>query len=100
VSVTIQNAIASLLLAINAFLRCHARICRGARIVSWPLRNAGVPVLTGPGRGLRVSVGDSTLLRVLSRVEPELEDAWTGHIRTGDVVWDVGANMALLSIWG
>jgi FkbM family methyltransferase len=92
------DAIPSPVLASNAFIRRHPRVRHVARRMSSPLRSVGVPVLRGPCRGLRVSVGDSTLLRVLSRIEPEFEDAWTQHVSTGDVVWDVGANIGWFSL--
>ena len=57
-----------------------------------------MPVLLGAGRGLRVSVGDSSLMRVVSRIERTVEDAMLGALREGDVVWDLGANIGWFSL--
>jgi FkbM family methyltransferase len=43
-------------------------------------------------------VGDSTLLRIVSRVEKDPEDAMLAHLQPGDVVWDVGANIGWFSL--
>lgn len=82
----------------NAFLRDRPQLARAARAVTRPVRQAGIPVLTGAGRGLRVSVGESTLLRLVSRVEPTVEDAILARLGRGDVVWDVGANIGWFSL--
>jgi FkbM family methyltransferase len=43
-------------------------------------------------------VGDSTLLRVVSRVDKAPEDAMLGYLRPGHAVWDVGANIGWFSL--
>jgi hypothetical protein len=51
-----------------------------------PARRAALPVLTGNGRGLRVSVGES-VMRVASRGEPQVEKAYLDLLSPGDVVF-------------
>jgi FkbM family methyltransferase len=61
-------------------------------------RRAAVPVLRGNGRGLRVRFGDSALARVVSNVEPDVEDVFLSHLHAGDVVYDLGANIGWYSL--
>jgi FkbM family methyltransferase len=82
----------------NAYLRARPRLAGFMHAATQPVRRRGLPVLVGPGHGLRLSVGDSTLLRVISRVEKDPEDAMLAHLRPGDVVWDVGANIGWFSL--
>ena len=84
--------------AANALLRRHPAAGRAAHRATLPLRRVSLPVLSGPGAGLRLSVGDSTLLRVLTRIEPEVEDCMLAHLRPGDTVWDVGANIGWFAL--
>jgi FkbM family methyltransferase len=82
----------------NAYIRARPRLAGLVRAATQPARRHGLPVLIGPGQGLRLSVGDSTLLRVVSRVEKESENVMLAHLRPGDVVWDVGANIGWFAL--
>lgn len=62
-----------------------------------PARRTALPVLRGPGRGLRVKAGES-ILRVSGRGEAAVEEALLGLLRPGDVVYDVGANVGWYSL--
>jgi FkbM family methyltransferase len=84
----------------NGYLRGHPLLAQLARRVTRPARHVGVPVLRGPARGMRVSVGDSTMTRLVSRVEPEVEDALLSSLRPGDALWDVGANIGWFGLIG
>ncbi len=82
----------------NAYLRARPGLAAVARRTTRPARHLGMPVLRGPARGLRVSVGDSTMMRLLTRVEPDVEDALLAHLAPGDAMWDVGANIGWFSL--
>ena len=56
-----------------------------------------MPVLRGPGRGLRVAVGDS-IVRVTGRGEPDIEAKMLELIGPHDVVFDAGANIGWYSL--
>ena len=61
------------------------------------LGRTALPVLTGPGRGLRVRVGDSNI-RVAHRGEPRTEAALLELLSPGDVFYDIGANIGWYSL--
>jgi FkbM family methyltransferase len=82
----------------NEFLRHHPRALSAAHRLTIPARRTPLPVLAGNGRGLRVRVGPSTLTRIVSRIETEVEDALLHAIQPGDVVYDVGANIGWFSL--
>lgn len=82
----------------NAYVRARPRLASLAHAATQPVRRRGLPVLVGPGQGLRLSVGDSTLLRVVSRVEKDSENVMLAHLSPGDAVWDVGANIGWFSL--
>jgi FkbM family methyltransferase len=82
----------------NAYVRSRPRLASLVHAATQPVRRRGLPVLMGPGQGLRLSVGDSTLLRVVSRVEKDSENVMLAHLRPGDAVWDVGANIGWFSL--
>ena len=60
-------------------------------------RRTALPVLVGSGRGLRVRTGPS-LMRLVSRLELDVEDAFLALLGPGDVVYDVGANIGWYSL--
>jgi FkbM family methyltransferase len=83
----------------SGFMPLRRGRLRGAqRRLTRPARRAPLPVLRGNGRGLRVCFGDSALIRVLSSVERDVEDAFLGLLRPGDVVYDLGANIGWYSM--
>jgi FkbM family methyltransferase len=82
----------------NGFLRRHQGVHRAFNKLSVPARNAPLPVLVGNGRGLRLCSGDSTMLRLLSSVEPEVESTLLGLLEPGETVFDVGANIGWFSL--
>jgi FkbM family methyltransferase len=55
-------------------------------------------VLGGNGRGLRVRVGPSSLMRIVSTVEVDVERAFLARLDPGDVVYDIGANIGWFSL--
>jgi FkbM family methyltransferase len=65
--------------------------------VTRPVRRTALPVMRGPGRGLRVRAGES-IIRVTSRGEPKVESSYLGLLRPGDVVYDIGANIGWYSL--
>jgi FkbM family methyltransferase len=63
-----------------------------------PIRQRPLRVVRGPGRGLRVCVGESNLSRVFGGGEPLVEKAFLELLQPGDVVFDIGANIGWFSI--
>lgn len=59
----------------------------------------GTRIRSGPGAGLRFSGGD-TVGYVLGVSEPALQQALSAHLRTGDVLYDVGAHAGFVSVLG
>jgi FkbM family methyltransferase len=68
------------------------------RRLTGPARRAGLPVLAGNGRGLRVHVGPSSLMRIVSTVEADVEEVFLDLLKPGDVVYDIGANIGWFSM--
>lgn len=68
-----------------------------AHTLTGPARRSPLPVLRGPGRGLRVRVGES-IMRVSGRGEPAIEGKMLELIGPGDVVYDAGANIGWYSL--
>jgi FkbM family methyltransferase len=82
----------------NGVLRRHEHALKAVRRLTGPARRAALPVLAGNGRGLRVHVGPSSLMRVVSTVEAEVERTFLDLLHPGDVVYDVGANIGWFSL--
>jgi len=82
----------------NRSLRRHEGALKAVRRLTGPVRRAGLPVMGGNGRGLRVHVGPSSLMRIVSTVEADVEEAFLAEIEPGDVVYDVGANIGWFSL--
>ncbi len=61
---------------------------------------AAVPILQGPLRGRRWIVGSATHGCWLGSYEFETQRAFAGLVRTGDVVYDLGANVGFYSLLG
>lgn len=57
-----------------------------------------MPVVLGNGRGLRVCTGPSTLLRLVSSIEGEVESALLDLLHPGATVFDIGANIGWFSL--
>lgn len=77
----------------NDFVRRHDRLHAVARRLTFPVRQTPVPIVLGNGRGLRVRVGPSTLMRIVATVERDVEDVFIGLLQPGNVVYDIGANI-------
>lgn len=75
---------------------------RAGRALRWPLRalppGAVVPVLQGPGRGMRWVVGSSVHGCWVGCYEQEKVRLFAKTVRAGDVVYDVGANAGYYSL--
>lgn len=83
---------------INAYLRSHDLARAAASRITQPLRQKPLPVLSGRGQGLRLRVGSSTLVRVVSTLEAEVEEAFLSAIKPGATVYDIGANVGWFSL--
>jgi FkbM family methyltransferase len=62
-----------------------------------PARRTALPVLRGPGRGLRIKAGES-IIRVSGRGELDVEAALLSILGSGDVFYDIGANVGWYSV--
>lgn len=62
--------------------------------------SAAVPILQGPLRGSRWIVGSATHGCWLGSYEFDTQRAFAGLVRTGDVVYDLGANVGFYSLLG
>jgi len=82
----------------NKFLRQHDGAREAFARLSGPARNAALPVLFGNGRGLKVRTGPSTLMRLVSSVEKEVESVLLDQVIPGQTVYDVGANIGWFSL--
>lgn len=82
----------------NAYVRSHRSARIVIRIASRPLRRLPLPVLSGHGKGLRLRAGPSTLLRVVSSLETEVEAAFLACLRSDATVYDIGANVGWFSL--
>lgn len=82
----------------NRFIREHRRTREAARRLSAPARAVALPVLVGKGRGLRLRTGPSTLMRVVSTVEGDVEATLLDLLGDGDTVYDIGANVGWFSL--
>lgn len=82
----------------NSALRRNEPALKAVRRLTGPVRRAGLPVLGGNGRGLRVHVGPSSLMRIVSTVEADVEQVFLDQLKPGDVVYDVGANVGWFSL--
>jgi FkbM family methyltransferase len=74
------------------------RTASARRALTAPARRVAIPVLNGPGRGLRVRFGETDISRAVGPLEAEAEDAFLGLLRPGDVVYDIGANIGWYSL--
>jgi FkbM family methyltransferase len=77
--------------------RRHPRVRALQHRLTQPARRTALPVLRGPGRGLRIKAGES-IIRVSGRGELAVEAALLGILRPGDVVYDIGANIGWYSV--
>lgn len=71
---------------------------KAAHKLTVPARRSALPVMGGNGRGLRVRVGPSSLMRIVSTVEADVEEVFLDSLRPGGVVYDVGANIGWFSL--
>jgi FkbM family methyltransferase len=62
--------------------------------------SAAVPILQGPLRGRKWIVGSATHGCWLGSYEFETQRAFAGLVRSGDVVYDLGANVGFYSLLG
>lgn len=77
--------------------RPHRRARALQHRLTGPARRTALPVLRGPGRGLRIKAGES-IIRVLGRGELDIEAALLSMLGAGDVFYDIGANIGWYSV--
>jgi FkbM family methyltransferase len=71
-----------------------------ARTVMRPMREADVTIAHGPAAGMRISCGGAFPSRALGTAEPEVQEAIAGRLKTGDVFFDLGANVGFYTLLG
>lgn len=75
---------------------------RFGRLIRMPLRlippTAVVPVLSGPGRGMRWIVGSTPHGAWLGTLERHKLASFMARLRPGMTVWDIGANVGLFTL--
>jgi FkbM family methyltransferase len=83
---------------LGAFQRRSERGQRLVARVTGPLRNRDLRVLGGHAAGLRINLGGSALNYLTGRAEPNVQDTLASVLHTGDVVYDVGANVGFFTM--
>ena len=75
---------------------------RLARLIRLPLRlipsSAVVPILSGPGRGMRWIVGSAPHGAWLGFLERDKLTPFVARLQSGMTVWDIGANVGLYTL--
>lgn len=75
---------------------------RWGQLIRWPLRlippTAHMPILAGPLRGLRWTVGSHTHGCWLGSYEKTNQVHWVRHLKPGMVVHDIGANVGFYTL--
>ena len=75
---------------------------RLARLIRLPLRlipsSAVVPILSGPGRGMRWIVGSAPHGAWLGLLERDKLTPFVARLQRGMTVWDIGANVGLYTL--
>ncbi|HEX4466143.1 MAG TPA: FkbM family methyltransferase [Solirubrobacteraceae bacterium] len=67
-------------------------------IVTHPLRYRDVRVVGGRMAGMKINLGGSYLRYLTGDVEPEVQETLSRYVKTGDVVYDLGANIGFFAI--
>lgn len=57
-----------------------------------------IPVINGPMRGMRWTVGSAPHGAWLGRLERDKLEHFVGRLRSGTTVWDIGANVGLYTL--
>ena len=71
---------------------------RMVRRLSASTRRGAFPIIDGPARGLLIDVAGSRPSYVLGTAEPEMQRCLQEHVRPGDVVLDLGANVGFFTL--
>ncbi len=67
-------------------------------LVQLGLRDRDVTISEGVAAGLTFNVGKTNIDAVLGKYEPPLQQAFLNHLKPGDVVYDIGANVGFFTI--
>jgi FkbM family methyltransferase len=73
---------------------------RLARWLTQPLRAGAYPIARGPAAGMLMDLAGSRPSYLLGATEPELVALLQRHLRPGDVVLDLGANVGFFTLIG
>jgi FkbM family methyltransferase len=65
---------------------------------SRPLRWRPIPILSGPGRGLRINLHGSAVAFATGTAERPMQNALVGELKPGDTFYDIGANVGFVTI--
>jgi FkbM family methyltransferase len=66
--------------------------------VSRPLRWRPIPILSGPGRGLRINLHGSAVAFATGTAERPLQSALMSELKPGATFFDIGANVGFITI--
>lgn len=89
---------ASLVRRIQRLVAVNPRARAVVRRLTAPMRSGPLPISAGPARGLRMDVAGSRPSYLLGTAEPEVVDFLIAHVRPGDTVYDVGANVGYFTL--
>src|SRR6478736_6374139 len=65
---------------------------------SRPLRWRPIPILSGPGRGLRINLHGSAVAFATGTAERPMQNALVSELKPGATFYDIGANVGFVTI--
>ena len=65
---------------------------------SRPLRWRPIPILSGPGRGLRINLHGSAVVFATGMAERPMQEALARELRPGATFFDIGANVGFVTV--
>ena len=65
---------------------------------SRPLRWRPIPILSGPGRGLRINLHGSAVAFATGMAERPMQEALARELRPGATFFDIGANVGFVTV--
>ena len=88
----------SLVRRIGVLQRTNPWVGRVVGVVRRMIRNEDIRIEKGVGAGLRLQTGRSNMGYVLGTSETHVQEAFKNHLKPGDVVYDIGANVGFLTV--
>jgi FkbM family methyltransferase len=88
----------SLRVRVSDLHRSSRTVERVVTVLTAPIRNRPVEIESGPAAGLKINLAGSYLEFATGRAEQNVQDALVEHLRPGDVVYDIGANVGFFAL--